>query len=143
MILFAYQTAQEKVRTMKALVYEGPWQMPLRQIETPEPGKDDVVVAVRAVGVCGSDVHGFMGTTGRRKPPIVMGHEFCGVITAVGTQVEQHHVGDRVVVQPLLTCGGCENCRAGRPNICMNRGGLGMNMNGAYAEAVRWPSRWP
>ena len=126
---------------MRALVYEGPWQMPLRQIETPEPGKDDVVVAVRAVGVCGSDVHGFMGTTGRRVPPIVMGHEFCGVITAVGTQVEQHHAGDRVVVQPLLTCGGCENCRAGRPNICMNRGGLGMNMNGAYAEAVRVPQQ--
>src|SRR5919202_2750316 len=126
---------------MKALVYEGAWQMPLREMERPEPGPEDVIVQVRAAGICGSDVHGFMGATGRRKPPIVMGHEFTGTVTATGEQVTRFRVGDRVVVQPLLTCGVCENCRAGLPNICLNRSGLGMNLNGAYAEAVRVPQQ--
>jgi L-iditol 2-dehydrogenase len=126
---------------MRALVYEGPWQMPLRQIEAPAPGPTDVVVAVQAVGVCGSDVHGFMGTTGRRKPPIVMGHEFSGVITEVGAQITDRRAGQRVVVHPLQTCGSCPACRAGRPNICVNRKGLGISMDGAYAEAVRVPQQ--
>ncbi len=126
---------------MRALVYEAPWQMPLRQIDLPEPNPKDVVISVQAVGICGSDVHGFMGTTGRRKPPIVMGHEFSGVITATGDQVVTYKVGDRVVGQPLLPCGVCDNCRAGLWNICVNRSGLGMNLNGAYAEAVRVPQQ--
>jgi L-iditol 2-dehydrogenase len=126
---------------MRALVYEGPWQMPLREIAMPEPGPDDAIVTVQAVGICGSDVHGFMGTTGRRKPPIVMGHEFSGVVASIGERVTGYRPGDRVVVFPLLTCGACANCRAGRPNICLNRGGLGMNLNGAYAEAVRVPQQ--
>ncbi|CAG0943008.1 L-iditol 2-dehydrogenase [Anaerolineae bacterium] len=123
---------------MKALVYEGAWQMPMRQVDAPQiTSPDDVIVQVAAVGVCGSDVHGFKGTTGRRKPPIIMGHEFSGSITALGAQVADHQVGERVVVNPLLTCGTCENCRAGLPNICFNRSGLGVNLNGAYADAVR------
>jgi L-iditol 2-dehydrogenase len=126
---------------MRALVYEGPWQMPLREITAPEPGPDDAIVTVHAVGICGSDVHGFMGTTGRRKPPIVMGHEFSGVVASVGERVADYRPGDRVVVFPLLTCGTCLSCRAGRPNICLNRGGLGMNLNGAYAEVVRVPQQ--
>lgn len=126
---------------MKALVYEGAWQMPQREIEMPEPGPQDVIVAVQAVGICGSDVHGYMGVTGRRKPPIVMGHEFSGIVSSAGSAVREYKVGDRVVAEPLLTCGECENCRAGRPNICLRRGGLGMNLNGAYADAVRVPEK--
>ena len=126
---------------MKALLYEGAWRMPLREVERPEPGPEDVIVAVQAVGICGSDVHGFTGFTGRRQPPLVMGHEFGGVIAAVGEGVTGFEAGDRVVVQPLLTCGECENCRAGLANICTNRTGLGMNVNGAYAEAVRVPQK--
>jgi L-iditol 2-dehydrogenase len=126
---------------MKALVYEGAWQMPLREIDAPMPGPEDVVVAVRAVGVCGSDVHGFTGSTGRRYPGIVMGHEFTGVISAVGERVTDHHVGERVVVHPLLTCGMCELCLAGRPNVCLNRTMIGMHQHGAYAEAVSVPQR--
>ena len=126
---------------MKALLYEGPWQMPLREVERPEPGPEDVIVSVQAAGICGSDVHGFTGFTGRRQPPLVMGHEFGGVIAAVGERVGDFEIGDRVVVQPLLTCGECENCRADLANICTNRSGLGMNVNGAYAEAVRVPQK--
>jgi len=126
---------------MKALVYEGGWQMPLRDIEAPIPGSNDVIISVQAVGICGSDVHGFMGTTGRRKPPIVMGHEFSGVITATGEEVTDYRVGDRVIAQPLLVCGTCNNCKAGLWNICVNRSGLGMNLNGAYAESVCVPQQ--
>lgn len=126
---------------MKALVYEGPFQMTLREIEEPQPTSDDVIVRVKASGICGSDVHGFKGATGRRKPPIVMGHEFSGEIIAIGDNIKDYQVGDRVVVQPLLSCGICESCLAGTPNICMNRSGLGMNLNGAFAEKVRVPQK--
>jgi L-iditol 2-dehydrogenase len=126
---------------MKALVYEGPWQMPLRQMELPTPGPDEALVSVQRVGICGSDVHGFMGTTGRRKPPIVMGHEFSGIISATGEAVTAYQTGQRVVVQPLLTCGACANCQAGLFNICLNRGGLGISINGAFAESVAVPQK--
>jgi L-iditol 2-dehydrogenase len=83
-----------------------------------------------------------MGSTGRRLPPMIMGHEFGGLVTAVGPHVERAKVGDRVVVQPLITCGQCANCRAGLPNICLNRTGLGMlSRNGAMAEAVSVPQQ--
>ncbi|MGE5140698.1 MAG: zinc-dependent alcohol dehydrogenase [Rudaea sp.] len=121
---------------MKALVYEGAWQMPMRQVQAPKPGPDQATIAVKTVGVCGSDVHGYKGTTGRRKPPIIMGHEFSGTVEAVGTEVKNFKPGDRVVATPLLTCGYCDNCRAGFPNQCQNRSGLGVNLNGAYADEV-------
>ena len=126
---------------MKALVYEGPWQMPLRDVAEPQAGPGEVVVEVKAVGVCGSDVHGYTGSTGRRIPPMIMGHEFTGVVAAVGEGVQDRKMGDRVVVQPLTTCGVCANCRAGMTNVCTNRTGLGMwDVDGAWAEAVRVPS---
>ena len=125
---------------MKAMVYKGPWQMPLEDVPEPEVRPGEVIVAVRAVGVCGSDVHGYTGSTGRRIPPMVMGHEFSGMITAIGDGVTAHKPGDRVVVQPLITCGECDNCRAGLTNICTNRRGLGMgHIDGAYAEAIGVP----
>ncbi len=126
---------------MKALVYEGGWQMPLRDVQTPKPGPDEATVQVNTVGVCGSDVHGYKGTTGRRKPPIIMGHEFSGIVTQVGPEVKNYRPGDRVVAMPLLTCGYCDNCRSGQPNQCQNRSGLGINMNGAYADFVNVPEK--
>jgi L-iditol 2-dehydrogenase len=127
---------------MKALVYEGPWQMPMRDVSEPKPGPGEVVVAVKAVGVCGSDVHGYTGSTGRRIAPMIMGHEFTGIVSAVGAGVKDSKTGDRVVVQPLTTCGECANCRAGMSNVCTNRTGLGMwDVNGAWADAVRVPAK--
>ena len=127
---------------MKALVFESAWQMPLREVEAPQPGPNDVIVSVQAVGICGSDVHGYMGITGRRLPPMVMGHEFGGIVSMVGEGVTRAQVGQRVIVQPLITCGQCANCRAGLPNICLNRSGLGMmSTHGAMAEAVRVPEQ--
>jgi L-iditol 2-dehydrogenase len=126
---------------MRALVYEGAWQMPLREIENPAPESREVVVAVKAVGICGSDVHGYTGSTGRRYPGIAMGHEFSGTISAIGPNVGEYQVGDEVIVDPILTCGACAMCRAGRTNVCLNRTMIGMHQHGAYAEAVRVPQR--
>lgn len=122
---------------MKAFVYENPMTMPLRDVPLPEVGDCDVRIAVKAVGICGSDVHGYRGTTGRRKPPIIMGHEFSGVVDEVGKLVTRWKKGDRVLANPLMTCGTCSNCRRGYPNICSNRHGLGVDLNGAYAEFVK------
>lgn len=128
--------------TIRALVYEGAWRMPLREVPNPEPAPGEVIVKVAAVGICGSDVHGFTGSTGRRTAPMVMGHEFSGTIAALGVGVTGHAEGDRVVVQPLMTCGTCVNCRAGLPNICLHRRGIGMmDVDGAYADAVRVPQQ--
>lgn len=124
---------------MRALMYEGPWQMPLRDMPEPTPGSGEVVVSVRAAGICGSDIHGFTGSTGRRTPGIVMGHECSGTVAAIGEKVGAYAVGDRVIVQPFHQCGTCAMCRVGRGNICQNRTLIGMHAHGAYADAVIVP----
>lgn len=121
---------------MKALVYQGPWTMTLEEVPVPEVGPGQVRIDVRKVGICGSDVHGFMGKTGRRIPPMIMGHEFGGVINAVGEGVTRFGVGDEVIASPIQFCGQCANCRRGLTNICLNRHVLGVDIPGAYAEQI-------
>ncbi len=125
---------------MKALVFEAPGRMPLRDRPRPVAGPGEVVVEVRAAGICGSDVHGFTGQTGRRTPGVVMGHEAAGVVMEVGSGVETVRVGDRVALRSILTCGACDQCTDGRANTCRNRRGLGMALDGAYAELVAVPA---
>ena len=124
---------------MRALVYDGPEQLHLEERPEPSPGPAEVVVAVRASGICGSDVHGYLGTTGRRRPGVVMGHEAAGVVTAIGSRVRTVAPGARVALRSILPCGACDPCRHGRPNVCLNRRGLGMHLDGAYADAVVLP----
>ncbi|HET7026624.1 MAG TPA: galactitol-1-phosphate 5-dehydrogenase [Candidatus Limnocylindrales bacterium] len=124
---------------MRALVFEGPWQMPVRKRPEPEAGPGEVVVAIRAAGICGSDVHGYVGTTGRRRPGVVMGHEAAGEVVAIGPDVISVERGARVAVRSVLPCGACEACANGATNICPNRRGLGMQIDGAYADAVVVP----
>ena len=125
---------------MKALVYLGPHQMKWQ--DWPEPGADpgQVVVAVRAVGICGSDVHGYSGESGRRALNMVMGHEATGEVVAVGPGVSEQMVGAPVVIQPFITCGTCGYCTAGHFNLCRNRRFLGGNVNGAMAECIVVPA---
>ena len=125
---------------MKALVFEGPGRMALRDRPEPPPGPGDVVVEVQAAGICGSDVHGFTGQTGRRTPGVVMGHEAAGVVVRVGSGVDSVRAGDRVALRSILACGSCDQCTVGRANTCRNRRGLGMSMDGAYAELVLVPA---
>lgn len=104
---------------MKALVYDGPNQMHIEQRALPEAARGEVRLKISACGICGSDIAGYQGLTGRRTPPLVMGHEFCGEIEALGEDCSgRFHVGERVVVQPKDFCGKCDNCRAGLTNIC-------------------------
>ncbi len=124
---------------MKALVFRGPGEMPLEDRPDPKPGPGEVVVAIRAAGICGSDVHGFIGATGRRRIGVVMGHEAAGDVVEVGPGVTSVREGDRVVLRSILACGHCDRCRHGQPNICLERAGMGMHFDGAYAERILVP----
>lgn len=124
---------------MRALVFVGAGEMALQERPDPQPAAGEVVVAVRAAGICGSDVHGYMGSTGRRRPGIVMGHEAAGDVIEVGPGVTSVRAGDRVALRSILACGVCDRCRRGQPNICTDRRGLGMQFDGAYADRILVP----
>lgn len=120
----------------------------LRVVEVPEPvcGAEEVLIRVEACGICGSDVHGYDGGSGRRIPPVVMGHEAAGVIAAVGAGVTGYAVGDRVTFDSTVYCGRCEFCLRGEVNLCDDRQVLGVSCgeyrrNGAFAELVAVPAR--
>lgn len=129
---------------MQALILNAYKSLAVDTIPDPIPGPRDVLIAVRACGICGSDVHGMDGSTGRRKPPIVMGHEAAGVVVARGTEVTQWKMGDRVTFDSTVSCGTCNYCLEGRINLCNDRRVLGVScddyrQNGAFAEYVAVP----
>lgn len=128
---------------MKALVYTGPNQLEIQDWETPEPRQDEVKIKVCYCGICGSDVHGYMGKTGRRTPPMVMGHEFSGIVSAVGKAVTGFQAGMPVTVEPLLFCGHCAACTEGHTNMCENKEFLGVfEKNGALMEYICVPQQY-
>jgi L-iditol 2-dehydrogenase len=129
---------------MKALVLEDYKKFALSDVPEPEIGPYDVLVRVQSCGICGSDVHGFDGSSGRRIPPVIMGHEASGVVAQAGTAVERFREGDRVTFDSMISCGRCFFCRQGRPNLCDNRRVLGVSCqeyrrHGAFAEYVAVP----
>lgn len=131
---------------MKALVLQEYNHFELQDMPQPEVRADEVLVQVKACGICGSDVHGMDGSTGRRQPPIVMGHEAAGVIAEVGSKLTGWQVGDRVTFDSTVYCGECHFCRRGKVNLCDNRRVLGVacddyRMDGAFAEYVAIPQR--
>lgn len=129
---------------MKALMLKEYKQLEVVEMPRPDIGPRDLLVEVKACGICGSDIHGYDGSTGRRIPPLVMGHEAAGVVAAVGTEVTQFQVGDRVTFDSTVSCGYCHFCRRGRINLCDNRRVLGVSCgdyrrHGAFAEYVAVP----
>src|SRR5450432_2888480 len=129
---------------MKALLLKNYKELELVDLPTPEVGPDDLLVRVKACGICGSDVHGFDGSTGRRIPPLVMGHEAAGQVAAVGANVKAYRPGDRVTFDSTVSCGQCFFCTHGDINLCDNRQVLGVSCgdyrrNGAFAEFVLVP----
>jgi L-iditol 2-dehydrogenase len=129
---------------LKALIYTKPYTLEYADFPDPSVGDDDVLVRVRACGICGSDVHGFTGKTGRRIPPLIMGHEAAGVIEGLGKNVRDYKKGDRVCFDSTVYCNKCEACRAGLFNRCDKRQVLGVSVpafkrHGAFAEYVAVP----
>lgn len=113
-------------------------------IERPEPacGPQDVMVSMRAIGLCGSDLAAYRGLTSIPSYPWVFGHEGCGEIVAVGERVTDRHVGDHVVIEPNYCCLHCAPCRSGRTSACVNRRSLGLTEPGIAAERVVVPAQF-
>ncbi len=129
---------------MKALVLTEYNHFEYRDIPAPDFGPDEVLIRVKACGICGSDVHGMDGSTGRRRPPIVMGHEAAGVIAEAGDKVTAWRKGDRVTFDSTVYCGKCWFCRRGEINLCDSRRVLGVScddyrLDGAFAQYVAVP----
>ena len=129
---------------MKAMLLTEYKNLEVTEMPEPEIGDRDVLVEVRACGICGSDIHGYDGSSGRRIPPLIMGHEAAGVITKLGPSVEGFSIGDRVTFDSTVSCGECQYCRAGQINLCDNRMVLGVSCgefrrHGAFAQYVSVP----
>ena len=131
---------------MKALMLTEPSKLVYQEVPVPEYAEDEVLVKIKAVAICGSDVHGYDGSSGRRRPPVIMGHEAAGVIEKVGPRVKKYKVGDRVTFDSTVYCGECEYCRQGLINLCSNRTILGVSCadyrrHGCMAEYCNIPER--
>ena len=131
---------------MKALLLKEYKQLEYTDLPEPQIGPDEVLIRVQACGICGSDVHGMDGSTGRRQPPLVMGHEASGIIARTGSEVSGWQEGDRVTFDSTISCGRCYYCQRGQINLCDNRRIIGVHLpeyrrDGAYAEYVAVPAR--
>ena len=129
---------------MRALILEEYNHLVYKNFAEPVLTAEDVLVQIKACGICGSDVHGLDGSTGRRIPPLIMGHEASGVIAEVGSNVEKYKPGDRVTFDSTIYCGTCFYCRRGEINLCDRRRVLGVSCDeyrqqGALAEYVAVP----
>lgn len=131
------------MRALQLVEYQ---QFDLVDLPTPNLQPDEVLIQVKACGICGSDIHGMDGSSGRRIPPIVMGHEAAGVITQTGAKVTDFTAGDAVTFDSTIFCGECSYCQRGEINLCENRRVMGVScgdyrQNGAFAEYVAAPAR--
>jgi L-iditol 2-dehydrogenase len=131
---------------MRALLLSQYLKLEVTEIPAPTPAPDEVLLRVEACGICGSDVHGFDGSSGRRIPPIVMGHEAAGTIASVGSAVTGWAPGDRITFDSTISCGVCPYCLHGEVNLCDRRQVVGVSCadyrrNGAFAEYLAVPAR--
>lgn len=120
---------------MKALVWSAAEEMIWEDRERPIPEDGELLVRIEAVGICGSEIEGYLGHNSLRKPPLIMGHEFCGIIEQVGNKENDVLIGRKIVVNPLIFCGQCDRCRQGSTQLCESRKIIGIHMPGAFA---RW-----
>ena len=121
---------------MKALIYDGPEAITFREIPEPIPSQDNVLIKIKAVGICGSDMHAYLGHDERRPAPLILGHEAAGIISGGKRD------GERVTINPLVSCGDCLVCKARRENICPNRQIISMPpREGAFAQYVSMPEK--
>jgi L-iditol 2-dehydrogenase len=125
---------------MQALLYPSYGELAVRDVPEPLLAPGELLVRVGACGICGSELGSFAARSPRRAPPLVMGHEFAGTVAALGEGVSGPGVGERVVVNSLVHCGACEQCRRGRTHLCRKRQVFGMHRPGAFAELVAVPA---
>ncbi len=127
---------------MKAVVYEGDNCLVYKDVPDVSPAAGEVKLRIRACGICGSDVAGYQGLTGRRIAPMIMGHEFCGEVEECGEGTETLKAGDIVAVYPVNFCGECEMCRQGDVHLCLNKKSYGvLDTDGAFAEYLCVPEK--
>jgi L-iditol 2-dehydrogenase len=131
---------------LRALLLSEYNHLEVREMPAPVPAVDEILIQVSACGICGSDVHGYDGSTGRRIPPIVMGHEAAGIVAAVGAAVSRFRPGDRVTFDSTVYCGQCLYCLRGEVNLCNQRQVIGVSCGeyrraGAFAEFLTIPER--
>lgn len=121
---------------MKSAVFYGKHKLKVEEHEMPKLGPNDVLIQVKACGVCGTDVHIYEGDKGAAEvtPPTILGHEFSGVVAEVGADVTNYKAGDRVCIDPNCYCGACEACRNGIAHYCEHMIGYGTTVNGGFAE---------
>ncbi len=131
------------MKKMKALVKKSPEPgLHLEEVPVPEVGINDVMVRILKTSICGTDIHIYEWDDWAQrtiKPPLVIGHEFVGIIEKIGSNVHDFKKGDLVSGEGHITCGHCRNCLAGRRHLCPNTSGVGVNRNGAYAEYLVIP----
>lgn len=125
---------------MKAFQVSAPHDYAITDIDFPSAAPGEVLVRVAYAGICGSDMHIIHGDNAFVRFPRITGHEFAGVIEAVGEGVDGHAIGDRVCVDPVVSCGACYPCRIGRPNVCTNMEVVGVHRNGGFEELVNVPA---
>jgi threonine dehydrogenase-like Zn-dependent dehydrogenase len=129
---------------MRALIWEAPRELALREQPTPEVAADEALVRVAYAGICGSELSGYLGHSALRVPPLVMGHEFAGTVAALGSAAQTHNPalesGLTVIANPLSFCGRCDLCIHDMPQLCPQRRLIGAHRPGAYAEYVLVPA---
>ncbi len=126
---------------MKQAVMTAPGKIEIRQVESPKPKPDEVLIEVKRIGVCGSDIHVYHGTHPYTGYPVVQGHEVSGIVAEIGSDVKDFHLGDVVVFMPQVTCGTCYPCRHGMEHICDNLKVMGFQTDGAAQQFFPVPAR--
>ena len=146
-----YVLSPVEIETRRALVGSSVWRHPradFKQVPVPAPGPEDVLIRVRRVGFCGSDLHffetdesGYIRYPGLTRFQAILGHELAGDVVEVGRDVTHIRVGEPITIEDMVRCGTCYPCRVGQPNHCENLDEIGFSLDGGFAEYVRAPAR--
>jgi len=126
---------------MKALIYRGPGDIRLESVPVPQCGEAEIRVKVDACAVCGTDLKSYLHGNPKIAPPRIIGHEFTGIVDAVGADADGFRVGDRIVMATSVSCGACAYCRRGWTNLCLDMAAMGFKYEGGMAEYVVVPER--
>lgn len=126
---------------MKSCVLESPGKLKFVDSDIKDPSDNEILIKTKACGICGTDFHAYNGKHKAIKYPVVLGHEVSGIVYKTGKNIKNFKENDRVVINPNITCGYCENCKAGKENFCENMRSVGINYSGGYSEYLTVPEK--